>query len=173
MSSAGGAGGPGRPVTARQRAIGVAGVVVAILLVVASVGLLEATEPAQPPVPSGSPPPVSSADRPPLAIDGEISDDDLYHDSRDDVYRVPYGAVPAGTEVTLRMRAAAGDLSEATVRVWDSFEELQALVPMELVATDPTQGEHGYVYWEATLRTSARPTVLYYRFIARDGPTTR
>ena len=81
--------------------------------------------------------------------------------------------MPAGTEVTLRLRAAAGDLSEATVRVWDSFEELQALVPMEVVATDPTQGEHGYDYWEATLQTSAMPTVLYYRFIVRDGPTTR
>ena len=161
------------PATGRQRATGIAAVVVALALVVVGVGVLEATQPAAAPEPSGSPPPVASEDRPPLAVDGEISDDDLYHDSRDDLYRVPYGAVPAGTEVTLRLRAAAGDLSEATVRVWDSFEELQALVPMEVVATDPTQGEHGYDYWEATLQTSAKPTVLYYRFIVRDGPTTR
>jgi glycosidase len=161
------------PVTGRQRATGLAAVIAAIAIVVVGVGVLEATQPASPPEPSGSPPPLASEDRPPLAVDGEISDDDLFHDSRDDLYRVPYGAVPAGTEVTLRIRAAAGDLSEATVRVWDSFEELQALVPMEVVATDPTQGAHGYDYWEATLRTSAVPTVLYYRFIVRDGPTTR
>ena len=161
------------PATGRQRATGIAAVVVALALVVIGVGVLGATQPAPAPEPSGSPPPVASDDRPALAVDGEISDDDLYHDSRDDLYRVPYGAVPAGTEVTLRLRAAAGDLSEATVRVWDSFEELQALVPMEVVATDPTQGEHGYDYWEATLQTSAEPTVLYYRFIVRDGPTTR
>ncbi len=161
------------PATGRQRATGIAAVVVALALVVVGVGVLGATQPAPAPEPSGSPPPVASEDRPPLAVDGEISDDDLSHDSRDDRYRVPYGAVPAGTEVTLRLRAAAGDLSEATVRVWDSFEELQALVPMEVVATDPTQGEHGYDYWEATLQTSAEPTVLYYRFIVRDGPTTR
>ena len=161
------------PATRPRSATGIAAVVAALVIVVVGVGLLAANQPAPVPEPSGSLPPVASDDRPPLAVDGEISDDDLYHDSRDDLYRVPYGAVPAGTEVTLRLRAAAGDLSEATVRVWDSFEELQALLPMEVVATDPTQGEHGYDYWEATLRTSARPTVLTYRFIARDGPTTR
>jgi glycosidase len=161
------------PVTGRQRATGLAAVLAAIAIVVVGVGVLEAIQPAPQPEPSGSAPPLASEDRPPLAVDGEISDDGLFHDSRNDLYRGPYGAVPAGTEVTLRIRAAAGDLSEATVRVWDSFEELQALVPMEVVATDPTQGEHGYDYWEATLRTSAVPTVLYYRFIVRDGPTTR
>ena len=36
---------------------------------------------------------------------------------------------PAGTEVTLRLRAAAGDLSEATVRVWDSFQEAAGTRP--------------------------------------------
>ena len=44
---------------------------------------------------------------------------------------------------------------------------------MEVVASDRTQGEHGYDYWQATIRTSARPTILWYRFIVRDGPTTR
>lgn len=160
--------------TRGQRAAGIVAVIVAIAIAVVSVVVLEASKPpAEPTEPGASPPPIASEDRAPLAIDGEISDDDLAHDSRDDLYRVPYGAVPAGTDVTLRIRAAAGDLEEATVRVWDSFEELQVLVPMELFATDPTQGEHGYDYWEATLRTSAVPTVLYYRFIVRDGPTTR
>jgi hypothetical protein len=59
-------------------------------------------------------------DLPPLAIDGNISETDLYHDSRSDLYRSPGGAVPAGTKVTLRLRAGAGDLSAATVRVWDT-----------------------------------------------------
>jgi glycosidase len=122
------------------------------------------------PSPSG---PVAIADKPALAVDGEISDADLAHDSRDDLYRTPFGAVPAGTKVTLRLRAAAGDLSEATVRVWDGLEELQAMVPMEIAATDPTEGDHGYDYWQATLNTPGKPTVLYYRFIARDGSATR
>ncbi len=128
------------------------------------------------PSPSGGPPsggPVAVADQPPLSPDGAIVDDELSHDSRDDLYRTPYGAVPAGTEVTLRLRAAAGDLTEATIRVWDALDEIQALLPMEVVATDPTEGAHGYDYWQATINTSAKPTILYYRFIVRDGPTTR
>jgi glycosidase len=122
------------------------------------------------PSPSG---PVALADKPALAVDGKISDGDLAHDSRDDLYRTPFGAVPAGTKVTLRLRAAAGDLSEATVRVWDGLEELQAMIPMEVVATDPTEGEHGFDFWQATINTPGKPTVLYYRFIARDGSATR
>ena len=44
---------------------------------------------------------------------------------------------------------------------------------MEVVASDRTGGDHGYDYWQATIRTSAKPTILWYRFIVRDGPTTR
>src|SRR5690606_12686946 len=78
----------------------------------------------------------------PLAPDGEIRDADLAHDSRDDAYRQPFGAVPAGTEVTLRLRAAAGDLTDATIRVWDALAESQVLVSMSVVARDATGGEH-------------------------------
>ncbi len=44
------------------------------------------------------------------SLDGSIRDADLQQDSRDDLYRAPSGAVPAGTPVSLRMRAAMGDL---------------------------------------------------------------
>jgi len=47
-------------------------------------------------------------------------------------------------EIILRIRSAAGDLTDATVRVWDAIDERQALLSMEKVATDPTGGEHGY-----------------------------
>lgn len=108
-----------------------------------------------------------------LALDGEVRDADLAHDSRADAYRHPFGAVPAGTDVTLRLRAAAGDLEEATVRVWDALAEAQVLVPMAVVARDAIGGTHGYDWWEATLPTTNVPTVLYYRFIVRDGGTVR
>ncbi|HUF07497.1 MAG TPA: alpha-amylase family glycosyl hydrolase, partial [Candidatus Binatia bacterium] len=112
-------------------------------------------------------------DLPALAIDGEIRDLDLAHDSRSDAYRQPFGAVPAGTEATLRLRAAAGDLEAATIRVWDALAESQVLVPMAVAARDATGGEHGYDWWEATLPTTNIPSVLYYRFIVRDGGETR
>jgi len=134
---------------------------------------LAACGPSPTPVPSASPPPVAVADRAPLAPDGRIDEAALAHDSRSDTYRVPFGAVPAGTPVTLRLRATAGDITEASVRVLDELEGISGLVPMEVVASDRTAGEHGVDYWQATLRTNGKPTVLRYRFIVRDGPTTR
>ena len=166
---------------ARRRRLVVGGFAAAVIVVLVGGALLVTGRPS--PAPSGSSPPSASGtpgalvavvpDLPPLAVDGRISEADLAHDSRSDRYRAPGGAVPAGTRVTLRIRAAAGDLSEATVRAWDSLKEIQVLVPMRVVATDRTGGTHGYDYWEATLNTLAQPTVLYYRFIVRDGPTTR
>ncbi len=140
-------------------------------LVVVSGGLAACAPTAPTPVPSV--PPAAVADLPPLAPDGRIDEADLAHDSRSDLYRTPFGAVPAGTEVTLRIRATAGDLTEATVRVWDELEGIQALIPMAVVASDRTVGERGFDYWQATIRTSAKPTVLWYRFVLRDGPATR
>lgn len=153
--------------------------VVAILLVVAAVlaGLFVSGRPGGGPAPTAAPsvppsaPPV--ADRPPLTVDGHIRDADLQHDSRDDLYRTPGGAVPAGTAVILRLRAAAGDLSGADVRLADRLAGTSVVAPMALVATDPTAGEHGYAYWEATVRTLATPTVLDYTIVAHDGSATR
>lgn len=149
----------------------IGGVVLVVLIVLAGV-LLQPRPPGPSESPSPSGPPVAVADRPPLSPDGRIQAADLAHDSRSDTYRTPFGAVPAGTRVILRLRAAAGDLTEATVRVWDQLDELQALLPMELVATDPTAGQYGYDYWQATLYTTAKPTILWYRFIVRDGSAT-
>ena len=153
-----------------RRPVVIGGVLLVILVVIAGVlSQAWAPGPTESPSPSG---PIAIADKAPLAPDGEIEAADLTHDSRSDTYRTPFGAVPAGSEVILRLRAAAGDLTEATVRVWDQVDELQALLPMELVATDPTRGEHGYEYWQITLHTTAKPTILWYRFVVRDGTAT-
>ena len=124
--------------------------------------------------PSTGPGPIAlDPDLPPLAADGQISVVDLAHDSRDDLYRTPYGAVQAGTVVTLRLRAAAGDLTEASVRIYDTRAQGQVIIPMQVAAREATGGEHGYDYWQVELPTINLPTVLYYRFIARDGTATR
>lgn len=150
-----------------SRSIGIVGTLA--LVAVVGAGVLLWPRPGVDPVPDGVPAAALEPDLPALAVDGEISALDLFHDSRDDAYRQPHGAVPAGTEVTLRLRAAAGDLSDATIRVWDALAESQILVPMAVVARDATGGEHGYDWWEATLPTTNVPSVLYYRFIVRDG----
>ncbi len=93
---------------------------------------------------------------------------DLGHDSRSDVYRTPTGPVKmALTPVTLRLRAAAGDLTAARVRVWNDRTDTQTLLNMDLVATDDT-----YEWWQATIPASIQPTVFWYRFIAIDGTAT-
>ncbi|MBN1640470.1 MAG: alpha-amylase [Anaerolineae bacterium] len=104
----------------------------------------------------------------PPAQDGDIWWDGLGHDSRDDLYRIPAGAVPAGTTVVLRVRTFHDDVTGVTARVWDTAAGGQTLLPMTRVATtgDPP---YGYDYWETTLPTSANPTTLWYRFIVRDG----
>jgi glycosidase len=155
----------------QRRWLGI-GILAAIAVAVVAGGLL-LFGPRDEVAPDGPPSAVLEPDLVPLSLDGSIHEADLHHDSRDDAYRIPFGAVPAGTEVALRIRAAAGDLEEATVRVYDLLSQTQLLIPMEPVARDAVSGDHGHDYWEATLPTTAAPTVLYYRFIVRDGAAVR
>ncbi len=150
---------------ARRPRLMVAAVVVVTLLVVAGAIVLPRLGPGPTAV-------ALAPDLPPLAADGQISVADLAHDSRDDLYRTPYGAVPAGTVVTLRLRAAAGDLTEASVRIYDTRAQGQVIIPMTVAARDSTSGKHGYDYWQVEIPTIRLPTVLYYRFIVRDGTAT-
>ena len=96
--------------------------------------------------------------------DNDIWWNDLGHNSRDTLYRTPGGSVPAGTPVTLRLRAASGDLTAAKVRVWNDLINAQSLIDMTLAADDGT-----YEWWEATLPVSTDPNIFWYRFIAIDG----
>lgn len=156
---------PGR---GRQRrlitlgALVAAGGVVAVLLLV---------RPGPAPRPS---PPLSpvAADLPRLAHDGRVSEADLLHDSRDDLYRTPAGAVTGGTKVTVRLRAAAGDLTGVDLLIRDRLNSLNAIAPMHVAATDGTGGSNGYDYWEAKINTRS-PTLLDYQFAARDGQAVR
>ena len=99
--------------------------------------------------------------------DNDIWWDDLGHNSFDGAYRTPSGAVTTGTAVTLRLRAASNDLTEARVRVWDDRNNVQTIYNMSIAADDGT-----YEWWEATIPASAEPTIYWYRFIAIDGTAT-
>jgi glycosidase len=108
-----------------------------------------------------APPPVP-------APDDNIWWDGLGHNSRDDLYRVPWGAVTTGTPVTLRFRTFHNDVTGVAVRVWSTAAAAQTLYPMELVATTDDE-PYGYDWWQATLPAQDALTILYYRFIVRDG----
>jgi glycosidase len=176
---------PARRAAARRVALAATAVVAAAAVVIVA-GMLvtggapsgSAGSPAAAPGTAGPPAATGGGvalvpDLTPLALDGKVDERALAHDSGSDLYRVPFGAVPAGSLVRLRLRAAAGDLSDATIRIWDANLNTQVLVPMTVVATDRTGGAHGYDYWEATIHTLAQPTVISYWFIVRDGSTTR
>jgi glycosidase len=96
------------------------------------------------------------------AIDGVIDSAGLYHDTRNDLYRAPFGAVQVGDEVTLRFRAYHNDLTGVRLRMADSVGSTVNSYPMNLVATDGT-----YDYYEYTVPTN-HATIYWYSFVAMD-----
>ena len=111
------------------------------------------------------PPPASE---PPLpGHDNEVWWEYLGHNSRDTLYRTPGGPVPTGTDVTLRLRAAQGDLTAAKLRLYNDRTNVQSILPMTVAYSDGT-----YDWWEYTIPASVDPTVYWYRFIAIDGTDT-
>ena len=100
------------------------------------------------------------------AHDGVIDMAGLYHDTRDDMYRAPFGAIPAGTSVTLRFRAYHDDLTGVRLRMSDSVSSTLKSYPMNLATTDGT-----YDYYEYTVPTD-HATIYWYSFVAMDAPAT-
>ncbi len=100
--------------------------------------------------------------------DNNIWWDGLGHDSRSDLYRVPFGAVTTGVPVMIRFRTYHNDVTSVVLRVWSTTAGTQTLYTMQKVAQagDPP---YGYDYWQATIPAQDQPTVLWYRFIVRDG----
>ncbi len=139
-----------------------------VLLSLASVVTVTGASPS----PGASPGPEGPPVRASLAVDGTIRESDLQHDSRDDTYRTPGGAVPAGSRVLLRLRAAAGDLSGVDVRLTDRVTGGSHALPMERVATDPDAGDHGHDWWQVAVDTDGL-AVLDYWFAIRDGQSVR
>jgi hypothetical protein len=88
----------------------------------------------------------------------------LGHNSRDLIYRTPGGPVEIGTSITLRLRAASGDLTAAKVRIFNDRQNTLSILDMSLVADDGTSE-----WWQITIQSPALSTVCWYRFIAIDG----
>lgn len=89
----------------------------------------------------------------------------LIHNSRTPRDRAPFGAVPAGTTVSLSVRLEGADpaTAEVTLRTWVDGEG-EGLIPCAPDPADPSR-------FTAELRTS-EPCILWYRFIAQVGATT-
>jgi glycosidase len=96
--------------------------------------------------------------------DNQVEWDGLGHDSRDTLYRTPAGPVATGTSVTLRLRAASGDLTAAKVRLFNDRQNTLSILDMSLVVDDGVNE-----WWQVTLQPPSLATVYWYRFIAVDG----
>jgi glycosidase len=107
---------------------------------------------------------VSATEMQDATSDNEVDWAGLRHDSRDTLYRTPTGPVETNTSVTLRLRAASGDLTAARVRVFNDRQNTISILDMSQVADDGT-----YQWWQVTLQPASLPTVYWYRFIAIDG----
>jgi glycosidase/fibronectin type 3 domain-containing protein len=108
--------------------------------------------------------------------DGNVEWDGVRHDSRDDLYRSPGGAVPAGTDVKVRLRTFHNDVTAVTARVYSLNANGQRLVPMHVVASDQSCEQAGFEskrcdWWEATLAGDS-PDNVWYRFLVTDGTDT-
>src|SRR5438132_9070643 len=81
----------------------------------------------------------------------------LVHDSFSTVYRSPFGAVPAGSKVTLQLRVTGGHAKAVTLRV--------------TVGSGKTKNVHMLrrgTFWRATLKMPSSPAVVNYDFRVRD-----
>lgn len=101
----------------------------------------------------------------------DIAWDGLHHDTFHTDWRSPTGAQPAGTPIRLVLRACAGDLTAARLRIWNGRHHTETWTDLTpgTPGTDPVLGPVDL--WETTLVLPTDPTVLYYFFEAQDGDT--
>ncbi|RME61082.1 MAG: hypothetical protein D6790_08380, partial [Caldilineae bacterium] len=116
--------------------------------------------------------PVEEAETPPALGDGVIGRRGVLHNSRQDLFRKPFGAVPFNTEVTLRLRTYAGDVEQVNLLVTAVSSKAKASLPMRKVATDPGGDPFGFDYWETTLNAGPTPEIHSYMFQLVDGDAT-
>ncbi len=81
---------------------------------------------------------------------------ELFHDSRQEECRSPQGAVPAGTEITLRL-FVTGVAHSVTLRLWNGYEKYVAMADKGLGA------------YEATFTAPDEPCLLWYDFLTEDA----
>ena len=103
---------------------------------------------------------------------GDIQWDGLRHDTFDPYYRSPFGAVAAGSQVTLRFRTAHFDVDGVSVRVYEFDPATGATAgptdyPMSFFENRTENGTE-YDIWSRTLNAPSSPRILYYKFLVSD-----
>ncbi|RBW68941.1 amylopullulanase [Bacillus taeanensis] len=99
----------------------------------------------------------------PTGSDNAIKQSALYHDTWDSAYRMPFGAVSTGTNVTLRISTEKGDAERASVLLKNYNTGTSKLVSMKKAGTQNNKD-----YWEASV-TPGEKGVYGYKFMIGDG----
>ncbi len=104
---------------------------------------------------------------------GDIQFLGLRHDTFDGYYRSPFGAVPAGSNVTLRFRTDHFDVDGVSLRVYTYDPATDTTTgpvdyPMSFLE-NRTENSILYDIWSRQLATPTSPAILYYKFRITDG----
>lgn len=108
----------------------------------------------------------------PSVGDGAIGIAGLLHHSRNDAYRVPFGAVPFDTNVTLRFRTFASDVERVELLLAAGNSGAKRILPLHRVATEPVAAPWGYDYWEVAFNSGPALEIHSYIFQITDGEET-
>ncbi|WP_257348867.1 alpha-amylase family glycosyl hydrolase [Pseudalkalibacillus decolorationis] len=104
--------------------------------------------------------------------DGLINTEKLYHNSWEELYRKPFGAIEAGEEVKIRMEAAKGDLTNANLILKNYTTGNSELFKMHQAGWIKEEEKGEIEYWEASFIPEEKG-VYGYKFIAYDGKTVK
>ncbi len=87
----------------------------------------------------------------------------FFHDSQDLKYRMPFGAVPCGTEIQLSLICDDPDPdTEACLRLWEDQG------PVSRIEGSSIRGE-GKMEWHFTITAPSEPALLWYAFEVIQG----
>jgi len=101
--------------------------------------------------------------------DGDVQWSQLFHNSFNGYFRSPFGAVAAGTAVTLRFDTTPNDVASVAVRVYTySPATGNTTGPVDYPMTF-VNNAGGAARWQVSLATPSTPAILYYHFVITDG----
>lgn len=104
-----------------------------------------------------------STDYQPIGSDGTVQKEALYHNTWDKAFRSPFGAIAAGTPVTLRLQTNKDDLTNASVLVKNFTTGNSKTYTMNKAGW-----QNGKDYWEVQFKPDTKG-VYGYKFKATDG----
>jgi glycosidase len=95
----------------------------------------------------------------------------LLHDTFNSNYRSPFGAQPAGSNVTIRFRSERFNLSKVTLVIYQLNPDHESSTRLEKDL--PYSSNDGtYDYWQQTYTLPTTPTIWYYKFKLERGTGT-